>query len=102
MLHDLVHILAACPFSCRNSMSMLNVHAHAHAAHQCPPFMSMSLLHTVITGQSVYQEYLEKGLFHSELCGFFPMKIFPEAEGKISTKLSLMEIFPHICKYLSI
>jgi hypothetical protein len=57
---------------------------------------------TVITGQSVYQLYLEKGLFHSGLCGFFPIKFFPEAEGKIPTKLSLMEILPHMCKYLSI
>jgi hypothetical protein len=33
---------------------------------------------------------------------FFPIKILPEAEGKISTNQSLMELFPHICKYLSI
>jgi hypothetical protein len=41
-------------------------------------------------------------MFHSGLCGFFPIKFFPEAEGKISTKLTLMEIFPRMCKYLSI
>jgi hypothetical protein len=37
-----------------------------------------------------------KGLFHSRLCGFFPINISPEAEGKISTNPSLMELFPQI------
>jgi hypothetical protein len=43
-----------------------------------------------------------KGLFHSRLCGFFPINISPEAEGKISTNPSLMELFPQISVNISV
>jgi hypothetical protein len=36
------------------------------------------------------------------MCGFFPTKILPEAEEKLLTNPSLMELLPHICKYLII
>ncbi len=58
--------------------------------------------YTVITGKSVYKWYLVKGLFHSRLCGFFPINISPEAEGKISTNPSLMELFPQISVNISV
>jgi hypothetical protein len=43
-----------------------------------------------------------KGLFHSRLCGFFPINIPSEAEGKISTNPSLMELFPQISVNISV
>jgi hypothetical protein len=43
-----------------------------------------------------------KGLFHSRLCGFFPINISPEAEGKISTNPSFIELFPQISVNISV
>jgi hypothetical protein len=57
---------------------------------------------TVITLKSVYQLYLVKGLFRSRLCVFFPANISPEAEGKISTSVSLMPFYPHISEKISV
>jgi hypothetical protein len=42
-----------------------------------------------------------KGLFHSRHW-FFPINISPEAEGKISTNPSLMELFPQISVNISV
>jgi hypothetical protein len=85
------------------------LYEHPHPAHrvavQCPQHPCSTQLriccHTVIAVNSVYQLYLEKGLFRSRLCGFFPIKFSPEAEAKISTSLSI--IFPiHIRKNVRI
>jgi hypothetical protein len=43
-----------------------------------------------------------KGLFHLRLCGFLPINISPEAEGKISTNPSLMELFLQISVNISV
>jgi hypothetical protein len=37
--------------------------------------------HTVATEKFIYQEYMERTLFHSELWGIFPIKFFPEADN---------------------
>jgi hypothetical protein len=44
---------------------------------------------------------MEVALFHSELCGNFSIKIFPETESKISTDKLRILIFPRISARLS-
>jgi hypothetical protein len=52
-------------------------------------------VHTVATEKSIYQEYMERTLFHSELWGIFPRKFFPEADNKISTSPEIVHVnFP--------
>jgi hypothetical protein len=51
--------------------------------------------YTVATEKSIYQEYMERTLFHSELWGIFPIKFFPEADNKISTSPEIVHVnFP--------
>ncbi len=51
--------------------------------------------YTVATEKSIYQEYMERTLFHSELRGIFPIKFFPEADNKISTSPEIVHVnFP--------
>jgi hypothetical protein len=50
---------------------------------------------TVAIEKSIYQEYMERTLFHSELWGIFPIKFFPEADNKISTSPEIVHVnFP--------
>jgi hypothetical protein len=58
--------------------------------------------YTVATEKSIYQEYMERTLFHSELWGIFPIQFFPEADVKISTSSEIVHVnFPiHIRKIL--
>jgi hypothetical protein len=52
-------------------------------------------MYTVATEKSIYQEYMERTLFHSELWGIFPIKFFPEADNKISTGPEIVHVnFP--------
>jgi hypothetical protein len=53
------------------------------------------ILYTVATEKSIYQEYMERTLFHSELGGIFLIKFFPEADNKISTSPEIVHVnFP--------
>jgi hypothetical protein len=64
---------------------------------EIPGCHSVGLIHsyTVATEKSIYQEYMERTLFHSELWGIFPIKFFPEADNKISTSLEIVHVnFP--------
>jgi hypothetical protein len=47
---------------------------------------------TVATEKSIYQEYMERTLFHSELWGIFPIQFFPEADNKISTSPEIVHV----------
>ncbi len=54
-----------------------------------------SKTNTVATEKSIYQEYMERTLFHSELWGIFLIKFFPEADNKISTSPEIVHVnFP--------
>jgi hypothetical protein len=56
---------------------------------------SYTNLYTVATEKYIYQEYMERTLFHSELWGIFPIKFFPEADNKISTSPEIVHVnFP--------
>jgi hypothetical protein len=48
--------------------------------------------YTVATEKSIYQEFMERTLFHSELWGIFPIKFFPEADDKISTSSEIVHV----------
>jgi hypothetical protein len=57
-----------------------------------PQLIAQFNKHTVATEKSIYQEYMERTLFHSELWGIFPIIFFQEADNKISTSPEIVHV----------